>query len=119
MWVRVPPLLFVIEEYLTWEDEIRLTSIELLNYMYEHSNPIEHLIEFAWANGADRFIVNNAKDELKRLRQEIESYRTSFEKPTAWARTNDRNDLFDLRLQNNPYVDQNTVVPLYRKPKND
>ena len=87
--------------------------------MYENSNPIEHLIEFAWANGADRFIVNNAKDELKRLRQEIESYRTSFEKPTAWARTNDRNDLFDLRLQNNPYVDQNTVVPLYRKPKND
>lgn len=103
------------EEYLNWEDEIRLTFIELLNYMHEHSNPIDHLIEFAWANGADRFIVNNAKDELKRLRKEVESYRQSFEKPAAWAKTNDRNDLFDLRLQNNPYVEQNIIVPLYKK----
>lgn len=37
--------------------------------MEQHSNPIEYLIEFAWANGAARFIVNNAKDELKKLRE--------------------------------------------------
>jgi hypothetical protein len=36
-------------------------------------------------------------------------------KLVAWARTNDRGDLFDLRLQNNPYVDQSTVVPLFIK----
>ena len=36
--------------------------------MEQNSNPIEYLIEFAWANGADRFVVNNAKDELKKLR---------------------------------------------------
>jgi hypothetical protein len=35
--------------------------------MNEHSNPIEFLIDFAWANGADRFTVNNAKDQLKKL----------------------------------------------------
>jgi len=35
----------------------------------------------------------------------------------AWARTNDRGDIFDLRTQNNPYVDQTTVIPLYRKIK--
>lgn len=32
------------------------------------SNPLDAIIDFAWAAGADRFWVNNAKDELKRLR---------------------------------------------------
>ena len=117
--------------------------------MNKHSNPIDFLIEFAWANGADRFVVNNAKDELKKLRleqeqiknkakewseevfranqfaveqtneylsvsKEMESLKESLGQPVAWARTNDRGDLYDLRKQNNPYVDQSTVVPLYR-----
>jgi hypothetical protein len=30
--------------------------------MQQHSNPIDFLIEFAWANGADRFVVNNGGD---------------------------------------------------------
>jgi hypothetical protein len=38
--------------------------------MNENSDPIEFLIEFAWANGADRFVVNNAKDELKKLKEQ-------------------------------------------------
>ena len=38
--------------------------------MNEHSNPIEFLIDFAWANGADRFVVNNAKDQLKKLQED-------------------------------------------------
>lgn len=99
----------MIEEYENWEDSIRRTFIELANYMEQNSNPIEYLIEFAWANGADRFVVNNAKDELKRLRE------TSLAHPVAWARINERGDLFGLRLCNNIHVDQNTVVPLYRK----
>lgn len=78
--------------------------------MNEHSHPIEFLIEFAWANGADRFIVNNAKDELKKLRlSNLEN------NPVAWAKTNIHGDLFDLRTQNNPYNDQKTIIPLYRK----
>jgi len=58
----------MIEEYENWEDSIRRTFIELANYMEQNSNPIEYLIEFAWANGADLFFVQNAKDELKKLR---------------------------------------------------
>jgi hypothetical protein len=79
--------------------------------MEQHANPIEYLIEFAWANGADRFVVNNAKDELKRLKAKYEK----LDQPVAWAKINQYGDLYDLRLQNNPYDDQKTVVPLYRQ----
>lgn len=37
----------------------------------------------------------------------------------AYAKTNDRGDLFDLRLQNNIHDDQNKIVPLFRFKKND
>ncbi|NDC96250.1 hypothetical protein EB118_10310 [bacterium] len=87
--------------------------------MDKNAHPLDAIIDFAWASGADRFWINNAKDELKRLRKEIEFYKQSFEQPAAWAKTNDRNDLFDLRLQNNPYVDQTKVVPLYKQINNE
>jgi hypothetical protein len=133
----------MIEEYENWEDSIRKTFIELANYMEQNSNPIEYLIEFAWANGADRFVVNNAKDELKKLKEkskewvaevyranefaveqtneyleiskQMQELKDSLANPVAWARINDRGDLFGLRLCNNIHVDQNSVVPLYRK----
>jgi hypothetical protein len=132
----------MIEEYENWEDGIRRTFIELATYMEKHSDPLESIIDFAWASGADMFWVNNAKDELKKLReknkewvaevyrankfaveqtneyleasQQIQDLKDSLDKPVAWARLNKYGDLFDLRLQNNPYIDQNTVVPLYR-----
>jgi len=133
----------MIEEYENWEDGIRRTFIELANYMNKYSDPLESIIDFAWSAGADLFFVQNAKDELKKLKaihkewaaevyranefaveqtneyleisQQMQALKDSLESPVAWARTNDRGDLFDLRTQNNPYVDQNTVVPLYRK----
>lgn len=74
-----------------------------------YSDPLETIIDFAWSAGADRFWINNAKDELKKLKT------ANFSEPVAWATINDHGDLFDLRLQNNPYIDQNTIVPLYRK----
>lgn len=108
-----------------------------------HSNPLDTIIDFAWASGADLFFVQNAKDELKKLKdknkewaeevyranefaaeqtneylaisEQMQALKDSLESPVAWARINDRGDLFDLRTQNNPYIDQNTVVPLYRK----
>jgi hypothetical protein len=110
--------------------------------MNKHSNPLEFIIDFAWASGADLFFVQNAKDELKKLKdkskewaeevyranefaveqtneylevsQQMQALKDSLEHPVAWARINDRGDLFDLRLQNNPHIDQSTVVPLYR-----
>ena len=84
------------------------------NLMNNTSHPIETLIEFAWAAGADRFWVNNAKDELKKLRTKINE-QEFLQTPVAYAKTNDRGDLYDLRLQNNPYDDPTKVVPLYRK----
>ena len=77
------------------------------------SKPLETIIDFAWAAGADKFWVNNAKDELKKLRQEIEKFNKVFNKPSAWTRINDRGDLFDIRLQPNPYIDK--LYPLYLK----
>ena len=133
----------MIEEYENWEDSTRITFIELAAYMDKNSDPLESIIDFAWASGADLFFVQNAKDELKRLRaknkewveevyranefaveqtneyleisQQMQALKDSLENPVAWARINDRGDLFDLRTQNNPYVDQHTVFPLYRK----
>jgi hypothetical protein len=78
----------------------------------KNSDPLETIIDFAWSAGADRFWVNNAKDELKNLRNLLNSINNK--NPVAYARTNSVGDLFDLRLQNNPYIDQSTVVPLFR-----
>ncbi|NDC31758.1 MAG: hypothetical protein EBZ58_12685 [Bacteroidetes bacterium] len=140
----------MIEEYENWEDNIRKTFIELVNYMDKNADPLETIIDFAWSCGADRFWVNNAKDELKKLREEnskvkeqvkewsmevfkanqfavdqtneyleladkLQKTEESLANPVAYARINDKGDLFDLRLHNNPYVDQDTVIPLYRK----
>jgi len=104
----------MIEEYENWEDCIRRTFIELATYMDKNSDPLESIIDFAWASGADMFWVNNAKDELKRLRKSVDELNNKLAKPAAYARINSSGDLFDLRLQNNPYIDQNTVMPLYR-----
>lgn len=94
--------------------------------MNDNANPIDFLIDFAWANGADRFIVNNAKDELKNLKEkagdserwlncekDLHKMRKIFDHPVAYGKLNDRLDLYDLRLINNTYEDQTKVVPLY------
>jgi hypothetical protein len=36
--------------------------------MNQNSDPLESIIDFAWSAGADLFFVQNAKDELKKLR---------------------------------------------------
>lgn len=133
----------------SWEDETRSIFIELSVLMDKVANPLDSIIDFAWASGADLFFVNNAKDELRKLREEvektqaktkewvqevhranefaveqtneylslanqIEQLRSSLTRPVAYAKTNDSGDLYDLRLQNNPYDNQDKVVPLYR-----
>ena len=76
--------------------------------MNKVSNPIEFLIEFAWANGADKFTVNNAKDELKRLQSNTELPFSNV----AWANINDRGDLYNLTLHYNRFNEEN-CIPLY------
>lgn len=105
--------------------------------MNPNSNPLDYLIqccEDASNTGhwkLTKFNTLNAKDELKRLRQKLaDCYQELFNcnqdlveettknldyKEVAWARINERGDLFDLRLQKNPHLDPNTIVPLYRK----
>lgn len=83
----------------------------------KNSDPLATIIDFAWSTGADRFWVNNAKDELKKLRAKVAEYESLLEilaKPSAFAKVNDRGDLYDLRLSNNPMDDQNKVAKLYR-----
>lgn len=157
------------------------------------NNPIEFVIEFAWANGCDLSTINQAKDQISKLKREdraihetvtnnytpidllidlcekavntaqwkisvkniedaknslsqlkamkrelaketfsanqfateemnlyletakeLGSLQKSLANPIAWAKINERGDLYDLRLQNNPYNDQTKIVPLYR-----
>lgn len=62
-------------DYYTWEDETRLTFIELSEIMNNDSNPLDYLIrlcETAVNTGKwklTRFTILNAKDELQKLRQ--------------------------------------------------
>jgi len=102
-----------IEEYENWEDSIRHTFIEMASYMDKNSDPIDSIIEFALSSGADKFWVNNAKDELNKLRQEVDNLRKQLDKPVAWARINERGDLYDPRLTLNPYINTQIIVPLY------
>lgn len=85
--------------------------------MNQHSNPIDFLIEFAWASGADKFVVNNAKDELKKLREDSASLSKMLQKPVAYGKINERYDLYDLRICDNPFNEDSKVVPLYSNKK--
>lgn len=97
------------EEYYTWEDEIRLTFIELANYMDQNANPLDYILRCAEQGLVPKlFTVQNAKDELKRLREQLQSF-----KIVAYGKINNRHDLYDLRIQNNTYEDQTKIVPLY------
>ena len=67
-----------------------------------------------WAAGNPRNetsqLVLKLTEEVENLRKELDSY-----KVVAYAKTNDRGDLYDLRLMNNHFNDQNYVLPLYAK----
>lgn len=85
--------------------------------MEKNSEPLATIIDFAWSTGADRFWVNNAKDELKKLKQKVSEYEALLnviQEPRAFAKINERGDLYDLRFTNNPLDDQDKVTKLYR-----
>jgi uncharacterized protein with ParB-like and HNH nuclease domain len=85
--------------------------------MNPNATPLDAIIDFAVKSGASLFIVNNAKDELKKLREEVDNLRSQLDKPVAWARMNKRGDLYDLRLCLNPYINPQEIVPLYANRK--
>jgi hypothetical protein len=80
--------------------------------MNENSNPLDYILKCSEQGMVPKlFTVQNAKDELKRLRQELESYRNLA--PVAWGKINSRGDLYDLRTQDNRYISDDACVPLY------
>jgi hypothetical protein len=77
--------------------------------MNEYSDPLDYILNCAEQGIVPKlFTIQNAKDELKKLRQKLESF-----KVVAYGRINTRHDLYGLSINYNPYLDQDTVVPLY------
>lgn len=82
--------------------------------MNEHSNPLDYILSCCEQGLVPKlFTVQNAKDELKKLREENQRLKSYFARPVAYGLINARYDLYDLRIQNNPENDQTKVVPLY------
>jgi hypothetical protein len=82
--------------------------------MNEHSNPLDYILRCAEQGLVPKlFTIQNAKDELNKLRKDNEKLQSYLNNPIAWGRINSKGDLYDLRTMNNPYVDQTTVLPLY------
>ena len=88
---------------------------ELKKLQQENSKVREQVKEWSMeVFKANQFAVDQTNEYLE-LADKLQKIEESLATPAAYARINDRGDLFDLRLQNNPYVNQDSVVPLYRK----
>ena len=86
--------------------------------MDKNANPLDYLIICCEQELIPTsFDINNAKDELLKLRQENYDLKKIFEHPVAYGTTNDRLDLYNLRITNNIYNDQTKIVPLYSNKK--
>jgi len=82
--------------------------------MQENANPLDYILKCAEQGLTPKlFTVQNAKDQLKKLREEVDDLHKQLDKPVAWARINNRGDLYDPRLCLNPYINTQEVVPLY------
>ena len=107
--------------------------------MNKISNPLDYLLsscETTLSTGVwklDKFLIENAKDELKRLKNKIKEITTESFKANqfaaeeisrnleyqivGYARVNDRGDIYDLRLSHNTYLNESTLIPLYANLK--
>jgi hypothetical protein len=53
--------------------------------MNQNSDPLESIIDFAWSAGADLFFVQNAKDELKKLRDKNKEWAAEVYRANEFA----------------------------------
>lgn len=53
--------------------------------MNKNSDPLESIIDFAWSAGADLFFVQNAKNELKKLRDKNKEWASEVYKANEFA----------------------------------
>jgi hypothetical protein len=68
------------------------------------------------ANNSAREDLNrwlDAENDRAKLAEENKALKRSLENIVGWARVNDKGDLYDLRLQRNPHVDETIMLPLY------
>ena len=81
--------------------------------MDKNAHPLDYIINCCEQGLVpSTFDILNAKDELKRLREQENNFQI-----VAWARMNNKGDLYDPRFYHNPHVDQTTVLPLYSNKK--
>ena len=81
--------------------------------MNKNSHPLDYIINCCEQGLVpSTFDILNAKDELKRLREQANNFQI-----VAWTRINSKGDLYDPRFYHNPHVDQTTVLPLYSNKK--
>jgi hypothetical protein len=81
--------------------------------MNKNANPIDYILNCCEQGLVpSTFDILNAKDELKRLREQANNFQL-----VAWTRINSKGDLYDPRFYHNPHVDQTTVLPLYSNKK--
>jgi hypothetical protein len=83
--------------------------------MNQNSNPLDHLIELC-EQAADygtitKFTILNAKDELRKLRQQVDE--SNQFKNIAWATINGRGDMFDLTTIYNRFCNDDATISLY------
>ena len=53
--------------------------------MNQNSDPLESIIDFAWSAGADLFFVQNAKDELKKLKDKNKEWSSEVYRANEFA----------------------------------
>jgi hypothetical protein len=53
--------------------------------MNQNSDPLESIIDFAWSAGAELFFVQNAKDELKKLRDKNKEWAAEVYRANEFA----------------------------------
>lgn len=88
------------------KDELRKLR-DKVQYAYEDA----YLATNSSKEDVQRWI--SAEKERAKLSEENKLLKESLKTAVAWAIVNDRGDLYDLRLQQNPHVDQTIVLPLY------
>lgn len=77
--------------------------------MDKNAHPLDYIINCCEQGLVpSTFDILNAKDELKKLRDQLNSFRV-----IGWARINNYGDLYDPRFYHNPYLDPETVIPIY------
>ena len=84
--------------------------------MNPKANPLDYLIQCAEQGLIpEKFDILNAKNELDKLREKIKNFTEELGnyKVAGWVRINDRGDLYNPSIAYNPYLNQDTVLPIY------